>query len=420
MSSTDTTANYTTRLSHLRHVWALSVCLLLLTFLTPESTAAENTRPRRFIYNSDANHMYYYKTPPMSVADLQGYVDEVAGTGVTTFFASPNWGMPMSYPSKVTEMIGSQLSKEELAEYQKIGLTKEKSTERAFANYYGLYNKGHDPFRIMIERAREKNLEVFISYRPNEIHDVQNPDSLIVTKFWRDHPQWRVGKIGDKIEPIFAEIIGGSKEHRVHPIVASWFPGALNFAVPEVRAQRLAELRECCERYPIDGLDIDFQRFPIYFPQDEGPQHTQTMTNWMREVRAMTREVGKKRGRPLLLSARVMARPQQNLAIGLDPVTWAKADLIDFIEVSHYLRNDFPLPIKEYRELMPEQLPIYASIEVEKEADRYRNIARQLYGDGVDGLMMFNYFTRREAGQEPDFTLFEELSDPAKLKPATP
>ena len=36
--------------------------------------------------------MYYYKTPPMSVADLNEYVDEVVGTGVTTFFASPNWG----------------------------------------------------------------------------------------------------------------------------------------------------------------------------------------------------------------------------------------------------------------------------------------------------------------------------------------
>lgn len=364
--------------------------------------------------------MYYYKTPPMSVADLQGYVDEVVGTGVTTFFASPNWGMPMAYPSQVTEMIGSQLSEKQLAEYREIGATKEISTERAFTNYYAIYNSGHDPFGVMIERAREQKLEVFVSYRPNEIHDVQNADSLIVTKFWRDHPQWRVGKIGDEISPVFAEIIGGRKDHPVHPIVASWFPGALNFAIPEVRAQRLAELRECCERYPIDGLDIDFQRFPIFFPQDEGPKHRETMTAWMREVRAMTRDVGTQRGRPLLLSARVMARPRQNLAIGLDPVTWANEGLIDFIEVSHYLRNDFPLPISEYRKLLPEQLPIYASIEVEKKDDTYRRIARQLYDEGVDGLMMFNYFTRREGGREPDFSLFRELSDPDRLKPVEP
>ncbi len=378
-------------------------------------SAAEKKRPRRFIYNSDANHMYYYKTPPMSVEDLQGYVDEVVGTGVTTYFASPNWGMLMSYPSEVTEMIGSQLDAETLSTMRDTGLTKEKSTERAFANFHAIHDAGHDPFGVMINRAREKDLEIFVSFRLNEIHDVQNPDSLIVTKFWRDHPQWRVGKIGDEIRPIFAEIIGGSKERRVHPIVASWFPGALNFAVPEVRALRLKELRECCERYPIDGLDLDFQRFPIYFPQDEGHKHVETMTAWMREVRKMTREVGAKRGRPLQLSARIMARPAQNLAIGLDPKSWAQEDLVDFVIVSHYLRNDFALPIREYRELLPERLPIYASIEVEKEDDTYRRIARQLYGDGADGLMMFNYFTRREGGREPDFSLFRELSDPEKL-----
>ena len=134
-------------------------------------TKADEARPKRFIYNSDANHMYYYKTPPMSVADLYEYVDEVVGTGVTTFFASPNWGMPMAYPSKATEMIGSQLSEEELAEFCAAGKTKKLSAERAFANYYALYHAGHDPFGLMIERAREKKLEVFISHRPNEVHD---------------------------------------------------------------------------------------------------------------------------------------------------------------------------------------------------------------------------------------------------------
>ncbi len=420
MKSPDDTVIFKIRRGHVGRLAVLLGCFLLGVVQAFALTAAEKPRQKRFIYNSDANHIYHYKPAPMNVADLQGYVDEVVGTGVTTFFASPNWGMPMAYPSEVTEIIGAQLAPEKLAEMRKASVTKGSSAERALANFYGFIDAGHDPFRIMIDRAREKNLEVFISYRPNEIHDVQNPDSFIVTDFWRDHPEWRVGKIGDEISPLFAEIIGGSKEHRVHPIVASWFPGALNFAIPEVRAQRLAELRECCERYPIDGLDIDFQRFPIYFPQDAGAENVETMTAWMREVRAMTREVGEKRGRPLLLSARIMARPQQNLAIGLDPVTWAKEGLIDFVEVSHYLRNDFPLPIQEYRELMPAELPIYASVEVEKDSDRYRRIARQLYDDGVDGLMMFNYFTRREAGVEPDFTLFNELSDPASIKPVAP
>lgn len=394
--------------------------LLIAVITTSQPAAAQDSRPHRFIYNSDANHMYYYKKPPMTVADLQEYVDEVVGTGVTTFFASPNWGMPMAYPSEVTEMIGSQLSPEQLADFRTIGREKEKSVERAFANFYALYDSGHDPFGVMIDRAKEKNLEVFVSHRPNEVHDVQNPDSLVVTKFWRDHPEWRVGTIGDPISPTIVEIVGGRKDYRVNPIVAKWFPGALNFAIPEVRVQRLAELRECCERYPIDGLDIDFQRFPIYFPQDEGHEHTDTMTAWVRDVRAMTGEVGQQRGRPLLLSARVLARPRQNLAMGLDPVTWAEEGLIDFITVAHFLRNDFTLPIQEYRDLLPADLPVYASIEVERTDDDFRRIARELYADGADGLMMFNYFSSRGRDEEPNFELFKELSDPALLNAQAP
>ena len=227
-----------------------------------------------------------------------------------------------------------------------------------------------------------------------------------------------MGRHGDEVSSLFKEIIGGRPDYSVHPMVASWFPGALNFAIPEVRAARLEELRECCERYPLDGLDLDFQRFPIYFPQDKGRAHIETMTAWMRQVRAMTRTVGRQRSRPLLLSARILAKPEQCLAIGLDPVTWAKEDLLDFVTISHYLRNDFPLPLSDYQSLIT-NIPIYASIEVEPEADNYRRIAQQLWADGADGLSMFNFFTAREGKKEPQFELLRELSAPCKLNMPT-
>ena len=80
--------------------FAGTLALLLAFWITTEFGRADDRRPERFIYNSDANHMYYYKTPPMSVSDLQECVDEVTGTGVTTFFASPNWGMFCRFPSR--------------------------------------------------------------------------------------------------------------------------------------------------------------------------------------------------------------------------------------------------------------------------------------------------------------------------------
>jgi len=365
--------------------------------------------PRRLIYNSDANNMFIYDDAPMSPAGLNKYVDEVADAGATTFFMSPNFGMTMNFPTKIGDMIGEYASSTLAA---KITLdAKAKTSERAIVNIRSLIEAGHDPMNLIVERSRARGMETFISFRPNEVHAVEQDDHLIFSRFWKNHPQWRIGKAGDPLPQIYLDILGPNTS----PIVASWLPGGLNFAVPQVREHRLAQLRECCERYNIDGLDLDFQRFPMYFKPGTEKQNIETMTSWVREVRAMTKEVGRKRGRPLQLCARVMARPEQNLAIGLDPVTWVNEDLLDFIVVSHYLRNDFPLPIKQYRKAIPKNYPLYASIEVARDRESYRRIARQLWQDGVDGILVFNFFTSRHRGVEPPFDVLAEIGDPVKL-----
>ncbi len=367
----------------------------------------------RFIYNSDASNMFIDVEPPMTPEGLYPYVDEVAGTQVTTFAASPNFGMVMSYPSKVATMLGTDVSEALAATIAPSVETKPTSTERAAVNLRALVEAGHNPLDLIIDRANEKGLETFVSFRLNEVHAVEQEDHLILSRFWKEHPEWRIGKVADPLSDLYVEILGP----RTSPIVGTWLPAGLNFAVPEVRAQRLAELRECCEMFNADGLELDFQRFPMYFKQGEEADHIATMTAWMRDVRAMTREVGEKRGRPILLTARVMAKPEQNLGIGLDPVTWANEGLIDFVIVSHYLRNDFPLPVTEYRQLLPPSMPIYASIEVEPEQDTYRTMAWDLYQDGADGISLFNFFTTRERGEGPPFELLNELGEPTTIEP---
>jgi hypothetical protein len=374
--------------------------------------AADVPHPRRIIYNSDGGNIFIDKGPPMMPTDVNSYVDEVAGTGVTTFFICPNYGMVMMHPSQITEMLGDRLGQEQRTRIAELAQANKGTTERAVVNLRSLVDAGHDPIGLVVDRAREKDLEVFITFRLNEIHDVEQPESLLVSSFWREHPEWRVGILGEPVSDLVQEFLGPNTS----PIVGTWFPGALNFAVPEVRTLRLAELRECCERYDIDGLDLDFQRFPVYFPTDKGPEHLQTMTAWMREVREMTSEVGGRRGRPLLLSARVPARHEQCLAIGLDPVTWACDGLVDFLIISHFLRNDFPLPLAEYRDLVPD-VPLYGSIEVEQTAEAYRPLARRLWQDGADGIMLFNFFTWREGGREPPFDILPELAEPAGISP---
>lgn len=385
--------------------------------VTPKPGPGRNKR--RFIYNSDGNNMYIYKDYPMSPEDVYTYVDELVGTQITTLFLSPNFGMPVTYPTEVGDFIGEHASPELAAAI--VADAPPRSTERGIMNMRGMLEATHDPFGIVLDRAKAQGLETFVTWRLNEVHAVEQEDSLIFSRFWKEHPEWRIGKAGDALPPIYLDILGIN----THPIVASWLPGGLNFAIPAVRAHRLAQLRECLERFNMDGLELDFQRFPMYFKPGEEAQHIQTMTQFVRDVRALTTEIGKKRGRPIELCARIMARPEQNLAIGLDPVTWANEGLLDFVIVSHYLRNDYPLPIEDYRALLPEGMPIYASLEYATRMEAYRHMARQVWEAGADGTYLFNFFASRENSKEPLNELFHEIGDPdtipapvfAKAKP---
>ncbi len=370
----------------------------------------------RFIYNSDGGNIFIYKKPPMTPEDVYRYVDEVAETSATSFFVCPNYCQPMMFRSEFTGLIGDDATEEQEKKIQEEGLEKNVSLERAILNLRGLIEQGHDPVGIILDRAKEKGLEAFLSFRLNEIHSVEKPEGLIITDFWREHPEWRVAEEGHEVGPIYAEIIGP----RVHPIVSSWFWGGLNFAIPEVRARRLAQLRECCERYPqLDGLEIDFQRFPVYFKEGEEKDHIETMTEWMRQVREMVDEVSETRDKPILLTARIMATPKQNLGIGLDPFTWAKEGLIDFAVISHYLRNDYTLPVMEFREQMPKDFPLYASIEVEPKPENYIKLARELWDQKPDGIYLFNFFTSREGAKEPPFHIFNQIGHPEWIPEST-
>jgi hypothetical protein len=368
------------------------------------------SRKHRFIYNCDADNMFIYDYP-MTVSNVNQYVDEIVNTEVNSFFMCCNYGMDMNFRGETAQLIGDRLTAHEVEAMKAPEVNKPATFQRAILNFRELIDQGHDPLGLVIARAQERGCETFLTFRLNEVHCVdEEPHSVLLSKFWLDHPEWRTGKVGDELPQIHKTILGP-----VHPIVASWLPAGLDYAIPEVRAYVLSQLAEICERYPVDGLDLDFQRFPIYFKFGEETANIPVMTDFVRRVRALTEEAARKRGKPILLSARIMETPEQNLGLGLDPVGWVGEGLIDFVTVSHYLRNTHPLPISDFRPLFPPDMPIYGSIEFEKEAERYRSIARQLWQDGADGIMLFNFFCTREGGNEPMFGLLNEIGVKEKM-----
>ena len=364
---------------------------------TPLGKAGCQWKKRRILYNSDGHNAFLHCYPPESPDFVRRHVDEVLNTQVDTFLVCPNVGMRFSYPSQVGQMIGQGATPEEYTAIQAIAYDPNSkwSIERSIVNLRLLVEAGYDPIGLMVDRAREKKIEAFITFRMNDSHGIWNPELYelyalsFITDFWLDHPEWRTS-----------------------------FPtGAMNFAIPEVRERRLAELTECCERFDIDGLELDFLRHPDFFPPGEGPENIEVMTAFVRSVREMTERVGNERGRPLLLTARVHDTLSKCKAVGLDPVTWAKEGLIDFLTPSQELFTQEESPIAEFKDVI-KNIPIYGDIQVVWNIDGnvvplpphdYQRVAKKHFQAGADGIYLFNFFTERQDGREPPWQVLYQI-----------
>jgi hypothetical protein len=271
---------------------------------------------------------------------------------------------------------------------------------RIGSNLAHLVKRGYDPTGTVVDRARRRGLETFLTFRMNELHDVDVPGSPLLSKFWKEHPEYRVGGYD------------------------GWGAYALNYAEPAVRDYYFALLEEVCARFDIDGLELDFMRFPYYFPNDslKRKEYAGVMTSFMRRVRTMTEARAKERGRPLLLTARVPSTLNGCAYLGLDPAAWTRQRLIDFLTVGPFLSTEVDIPVQDFKAACP-GIPIYTSIEYTL-GDRpmtreiTRAAAATLLAAGADGIYSFNHFCQRESGPE-DFGVFAEIRHPEALSGRT-
>ncbi len=344
----------------------------------------------RLLYNMDGTDLFFYHDT-ISPAELCSRVDEVADAGVTTYLFSPNPGQNMGYPSTVCAMF----------RYSATDPVRMSRSDSIFAriggNFAHLVKLGYDPTGVVVDRARLRGLETFLTFRMNELHDVDIPGSPLLSEFWKSHPQYRVGGY------------------------EGWGAMALNYAEPQVRDYYFALLEEVCTRYDIDGLELDFMRFPYYFPRDtlKMKNYAGLMTAFIRRVHAMTVARGRERGRPLLLTARVPSTLKGCDYVGLDPPAWARERLVDFVTIGPFLSTEVDIPVLEFKKACP-GIPVYTSIEYTL-GDRpmtreiTRAAAATLFAAGADGIYSFNHFCQRESGPE-DFGVFAEISRPEALR----
>ena len=345
---------------------------------------------RRLLYNNDGSNLLMM-ADTLTPEKAFRRIDPIAGSGVTTFLHNVNPGQNLGYPSGVADMYGWKRPPADTgAGWNLFGA-------RMSHNLARLVAAGIDPVGMVLDRAHFRGFETFVTFRMNELHDVDKPESPLLSRFWHAHPEYRVGGY------------------------EGWGKEALNYALPEVRDYFFSILEEVVARYPTEGLELDFMRFPYYFPfhPDSMVSHAATMTRFVERVRHLTDSTGKARNRPILLAARVPTSLRGCAHMGLDPGAWTRKKLIDFLVISPFLSTETDVPVREFKRLCV-GIPIYPTLEFtigsrQMTREEKRAAAALLYAAGGDGLYLFNYFVAWDAGGEADIEVLAELARPEEL-----
>lgn len=359
----------------------LSGAVSLLTGCSQDQSAKTKYNTFRIIHNNDGSDLLgnlWMNRRPLSVDDLNTCVDMVANSQVTTYMMCS--GSDFFYvPSAYGRVMGDDKNGTldcgcDTAQYNQF--------RKYYQNHLNLAKEGTDLIKATLSRAKEKGMEAFITYRMNDLHfnDTSTNCPIWYTDFWIEHPEYWLNDTTQGYNS----------------------GGALDFAIKEVRDRKLAIITEQLERYDmIDGYDLDFMRFIVYFKSGTGKENAPLMTQLVKDIRKKVDEVSEKRGKKILLTARVAPTVKQNLDKGIDVREWLRLGLLDFISTGVHWRGDPAMPVEQFRSELGEDLniPFYSSIDDGGYRPRefwshgmHRGMCSHILSQGADGLYLFNYY----------------------------
>ena len=246
-----------------------------------------------------------------------------------------------------------------------------------------LISRGRDNLQLIVDFCHANAMEAFWSLRMNDTHDNWYP--RMQSEFKRRHPECLLFQPGD---------VGRPRQGLVEPHMNAT---AVDYGRQEVRDLQFEIIQDVCERYDVDGIELDFLRQPIFFrPTLDGlpvePEHVAVMSDFVRRVREMTETVGQERGRPLLIACRVPNTLACGRAVGLDVERWLAEDWVD-LAVASVEHAPFTGDLGEMVALgHRHDKPVYACLSVGGDTERWIGAAMNAWGAGADGIYTFNQF----------------------------
>jgi hypothetical protein len=359
-------------------------------------------RQRRVIFNNDGDDAWYAGAPLTKEGFLSMRLDHIGDCGVDSMFYCTTMSInSFTHDSQITEVFTT-----------KSGLASNNRMSE-------LIKVQTDPLKLAIETCRQHDIEIIWTLRMNDVHDSFVPQFL--SQWKKDHPQLLMGT------PEQAEET--DVRHPLH--FWSW----ADFERQEVRDVILVAVKDVLDRYDVDGIDLDFQRHICYFKETRRyepvtAEHCEMLTNLVGKIRKEVLAASEQKGKPILLSTRILATLEQNRRFGLDVEKWADNGYLDFITTGCGY-DPFTMPDDMIRRGHAWGLPVYrcfsGSAMLQEEVQHsdllpqnlaaWRAAAANAWYDGVDGIMSFNLFPKLPGTPQTETarTAWREMGDPKGL-----
>ena len=393
-------------------------CYLPLLLLAAVAVGAE--RPARpdfgLVFNDDADLAFVVPDRARAEALLRANIAALADTPVRTLvFCIGMGGDLLYYDTKVASRVGWRKSPDEAP-----GSLMEKRMENARV----CLGQGADAVRTAGEAARAIGLRFIPSLRLNDAHFMANPDGHAMTsEFWFKHRH----TLTIKESPLAFQPAYGN---------------LLDFSHAEVRRHRLDTVFECLERNRdlVDGFELDFNRFQVFFPKGRAAAGAPLMTELVRQVRARLDELAREVKRPLSLFVRVPPSLTDCTTAGLEVEGWMREGLVDLVSPAQIMTLAWDMPIADlfalgkkhgvrvHPSLYPRTSwrvafpagPRYADAKIGRDAtlDEIRGAAANYAAGGANGFYLFNFYNAFGSARPHDdrlYHLFRDLARPGNL-----
>ncbi len=268
-------------------------------------------RRRRTIYFNDARHFYLFVfEPPMTMEDMWRPVEEVAGTGVDTLVYGVARADGLFYPSKAGKSFRSDMDVIDSAIYWKVR-----------HNILSLEERGVDILQALADRAHERGMEFFASFRMGTYEGVGSPE-------------------------------------------ADPSAGGRGLADSVARENQLRVFHEIVTQYDLEGLELDFGASPGGMPpvllDEDVAEYSPALTEHVRRIAEMTHDAG------MQVGLRAPCIESVCESQGFDVRAWLKDGLVDYVVPMMYanLRLDPQMPIEWMIEAAHEvDVPVYGILQ---------------------------------------------------------